>query len=98
MLREAAFDDFVEPVILVALQEAKATDSLATMANLPCGIDGGFAVVDALSVAERDEGLVSVVVAGVLQWERSQRSSSCGVISAAGREPKALRTIWALLM
>ena len=60
MLREAAFDDFVEPVILVAVQEAKATDSLATVANLPCRIDGGFAVVDALSVTERDEGLVAV--------------------------------------
>ena len=60
MLREAAFDDFVEPVIFFACQETQATNALAAMADLPCGVDGGLVVVDTFAIAKRNEGLVSV--------------------------------------
>jgi hypothetical protein len=60
VLREAAFDGQVKPVIFFASQEAQATDSLTTVANLSCRIDGGLVVVNAFTVAERDEGLIAV--------------------------------------
>lgn len=60
MLREASFDDLVELVVLLTAQEAETTRTLAAVANLPGGIDGGLVVVDALAVAEGDEGLVAV--------------------------------------
>lgn len=60
MLWESAFDDLIEPVVFFASQEAQATNTLAPVSNLPCGIDGRLIVVDALAVAEGDECLVSV--------------------------------------
>ena len=64
MLRKPAFDDLVEPVIFFASQEAQATDSLATVADLPCGIDCGLVIVDSLAVAKRDKGLIAVCRGG----------------------------------
>jgi len=66
MLWEAAFDDLVELVVLFTAQEAKAPRTLAAVANLSGGVDGCLVVVDALAVAEGDEGLVTVAGGGRL--------------------------------
>lgn len=66
MLREAAFDDLVELVVLLTAQEAETTRTLAAVANLPGGVDGCLVVMDALAVAEGDEGLISVAGGGRL--------------------------------
>ena len=60
MLRETAFNSFVELVVLLAAQEAEPPRSLAPVPNLPGRVDAGLAIVEALAVAEGNKGFVAV--------------------------------------
>ena len=60
MLRKARRDHFVEPVVFFAIKKAETSCSLFPLPHQTSGIDGHFAIANALPIAERDEGLITI--------------------------------------
>ena len=87
MLREPLVDHLVQLVVFVATEKTQPAAAFLALAHEPSGIHAHFSVAHAFPVARETKALYRLAVAAVLQCSRSHRSSSCGVTSAAWREP-----------